>query len=234
MTNKILCIIPARSGSKGVKNKNMRLVGGRSLIDRAIDSAQISNIEFDVCFTSDSEDFIENVRKSHPNVITVLRGHDLSDDNALTIDVIFHALDSLKNKGLLYTHVLLLQVTTPFRTSYHLNDALNYYLENNFDSLVSVVNVQGHHPFRMKRLENNLLINFIDQGFEDMRPRQSLPPVFLRNGAIYLTKINSLFKSKSLLSGAVGAYEMDEITSVNIDTEIDLKFAQLLALENGI
>ena len=234
MNNKILCVIPARSGSKGVKDKNNRLVGDRSLIDRAIDSAKISNMEFDICFTSDSEDYIENVKKNHPNVITILRGDNLSDDSALTIDVIFHAIESLKKMGLAYTHVLLLQVTTPFRTSSHINEALDYYFKNKFDSLVSVVNVQGHHPFRMKRLENNLLINFIDQGFEDMRPRQNLPPVFLRNGAIYLTKLKSMIKSKSLLSGAVGSYEMDEITSINIDSNIDLKFAQLLALENDI
>jgi CMP-N,N'-diacetyllegionaminic acid synthase len=232
--HRVLFVIPARSGSKGVKDKNLQYVGERDLIERTILSARNARIESDICFSSDSQDYLDRVSSLDSDVLIVQRGKELSNDEALTIDVISHALESLNKPSDYYDYVALLQVTTPFRTSTHIEEAFSKINEGYLDSLVSVVDTHGYHPFRMKRIENDLLVNYIDQGFEDMRPRQKLPKVYLRNGAFYITKTDLFRKNKALLSGKIGYYEMDDISSVNIDQILDLEFAQFIAKKYDI
>ena len=94
-----------------------------------------------------------------------------------------------------------------------------------------MVDVDGNHPFRMKKIIGNKLINYIDQGFWDMRPRQNLPKVYIRNGSIYLIKIETLLKLKSLIGNSCYAFEMNKNDSINIDDINDLKLANFLYAE---
>ena len=98
-------------------------------------------------------------------------------------------------------------------------------LDTNSDSVISVVEVEGNHPLRMKRVVDGRLINYIDQGHEDMRPRQELPPVYIRNGAIYATQRNILMKDSSFTGSDSRAYIMPPERSVNIDSMKDLSLA---------
>jgi CMP-N-acetylneuraminic acid synthetase len=125
----------------------------------------------------------------------------------------------------------MLQPTSPLRTSEHIKEAIDMFLSNDCDSVVSVASVNGNHPFRMKKLINNQLINFIDQGFWDMRPRQELPEVYIRNGAIYLINKDQLLKQKQLIGNKCLGYIMNDKDSINIDSEIDLILADLLIKE---
>ena len=119
----------------------------------------------------------------------------------------------------------MLQPTCPFRSVKVFNEAFSEFYKNSEYSYVGVKDVEGNHPFRMKQIQDGKLINFIDQGFEDMRPRQALPKIFLRNGSLYLTSIENIYSGK-ILGDLQKPIIMDELLSVNIDTEVDFFIAE--------
>ena len=108
-----------------------------------------------------------------------------------------------------------------------IDDSLTLLYSTNADSVISVVNVDGHHPLRMKRVVDGRLVNYIDQGYEDMRPRQELPSVYIRNGAIYAMKRDVLMERDSFVGDDVRAYIMSPETSINIDSMTDLQLANI-------
>ena len=122
----------------------------------------------------------------------------------------------------------LLQPTCPLRKVNHIEDCIDLIISNDVDSVVSVKNVamSGDHPFRMKIIENNFLINFIDQGFEDMRPRQELPDVYIRNGCVYISRADLIREKDILVGDKCLPYVMNEESSTNIDTTADLYVAE--------
>jgi CMP-N-acetylneuraminic acid synthetase len=129
-------------------------------------------------------------------------------------------------QGHQYDLVVMLQPTTPLRQIKDIDNAINLLFDTNADSVISVVEVEGHHPLRMKRVVDGRLINYIDQGHEDMRPRQELPPVYIRNGAIYATMRDVLMDKDSFTGSDSRAYIMPSERSVNIDTHQDLLLAK--------
>jgi len=138
-----------------------------------------------------------------------------------------HSLKFMEAKqSLHYDLVVMLQPTTPLRLTKDIDNAINILLDTQSDSVISVVEVEGHHPLRMKRVIGGRLINYIDQGHEDMRPRQELPPVYIRNGAIYATRRDVLVKDNSFTGLDSRAYIMPLDRSVNIDTPEDLLIAK--------
>jgi CMP-N-acetylneuraminic acid synthetase len=125
----------------------------------------------------------------------------------------------------------MLQPTSPLRTSQHIQESIDLFKSQECDSVVSVVSVGGNHPFRMKRLVNNHLVNYVDQGFWNMKPRQSLPDVYIRNGAIYLISREAFLQQQQLIGDKCLGYVMNDSESTNIDTPIDLKIAEILLKE---
>ena len=220
-----LGIIPARKGSKGVPNKNKRLLNGIPLVEHTLKAAKESNLLSNVLMSTDCPQILELAMKY--NVISNgLRPESLSDDKALTIDVIVYELEKLG--GLLgdYSHVMLLQPTCPLRTHFDIDTSINLLIEHNARSLISVVESQAAHPLRMKKIFNNRLYNYIDTGIEDMRPRQILPKVYLRNGAIYLASIDDVITMKTLARPDCMPYIMKDKVSINIDNELDFLLAE--------
>jgi CMP-N-acetylneuraminic acid synthetase len=135
-----------------------------------------------------------------------------------------HAVKFMESEqGYQYDLVIMLQPTTPLRQTEDIDNAINLLFDTNADSVISVVEVEGYHPLRMKRVVNGRLINYIDQGQEDMRPRQKLPPVYIRNGAIYATVRNVLMEENSFVGVDSRAYIMPDKRSVNVDTPKDLQ-----------
>jgi CMP-N,N'-diacetyllegionaminic acid synthase len=226
---KVLFIVPVRSGSKGINNKNLSLVGGKTLLERTLSVFQDLHFDFDVIVSSDSQEYLNLAVKYYPKVICSLRSQNLSHDFVETKEVIFELNKEINLLN--YDFLFLTQVTSPFRKSKHILEALNIIVNSDFDSVVSITEVNGFHPFRMKRIENDRLINFIDQGFEDMRPRQLLPKVYIRNGAIYGIKSQIFVKERQLLFGKIGYILMDELESINIDGLLDLKVAEQIAMD---
>jgi CMP-N,N'-diacetyllegionaminic acid synthase len=228
---KILAIIPARGGSKGIPKKNIIKINNTPLIGYTIDAALASRYITDVVVSTDDNEIAKISKKLGANV-PFIRPELLALDDSESTPVIQHALLFMeKSKNIIYDAVLMLQPTSPLRTSKHIEDSIELFKSNKCDSVVSVVSVGGNHPFRMKRLIDNRLINYIDQGFWDMRPRQSLPDVYIRNGAIYLISRNVFMQQQQLIGNKCLGYVMSDSESANIDTPIDLKIAELLLKE---
>ena len=187
---KILGVIPARGGSKSVNKKNIAEIAGFPLIYYTINEAKKISLFTDLIVSTDDKE-IANISKKYGAKVPFMRPLEIAQDDTLSIDVLKHSLFEMeKIKNTEYDAVMMLQPTSPFRNEKHIDESIKIFKETNADSVVSVVSVEGYHPFRMKRMIGHSLINYIDQGFEDMRPRQVLPKVFIRNGAIYLSKSN--------------------------------------------
>lgn len=227
MSNKkILAVIPARGGSKGIPNKNIADVGGSPLIKYTIDAA-IKSTMLTHCVVSTDSDKISDVAKSLGALVPFIRPEHLSNDTALSLPVMQHAVEFMESKqGYQYDLVIMLQPTTPLRQTSDIDNAIKLLFDTNADSVVSVVEVDGYHPLRMKRVVDGRLINYIDQGHEDMRPRQELPPVYIRNGAIYATIRDVLMDKDSFTGSDIRSYIMPLERSINIDTQLDLQLAK--------
>ncbi len=221
---KILGVIPARGGSKGVKNKNIKLLAGRPLISYTIDAALGSLLDR-VIVSTDSEEIMKAAEAAGADV-PFIRPETLATDKATAIPVILHSLDTLKEiDGEDYDAVMMLQPTTPFRRTSDINEAIHILVSTGADSVISVVDVHGHHPARMKYLsdEGRLMDPDFCEEYEN-QPRQELRPMYLRNGAIYLTK-TEVIRQHSFKGSDCRALIMPDTLSVNIDTELDFAYA---------
>jgi N-acylneuraminate cytidylyltransferase len=219
---KVLGIIPARGGSKAIPRKNLALLGDRSLLEWACVAATHSNLNRVVISTDDVE--IASLGAALGAEVPFLRPPELSGDTAPTIDAVLHAIDSLLEQ---YDAVMVLQPTTPFRTTEDINKCLALLNESNADSVISVVDVGGHHPARMKYIDDGFLVDppFAELG-ENQR-RQELRRMYLRNGAVYLTR-TEIVRRGTLKGERSLAYVMPAERSINIDEPFDLMVAQAL------
>ena len=168
---------------------------------------------------------ITPILKKHKLHFLGLRPNKLSKDNSLTKDVVLYELNKFQKKfQKKYSYILLLQPTTPIRSLDDIKNAIK--LINNkkkkYDSVVSIKNVDGNHPLRMKKIKNGYLKNYIDQKKENMIPRQKLPKVYIRSGSFYLIKKNQFLKYNSLVGNKTGYIILKNIYSLNIDTIEDL------------
>ncbi len=222
---KTIGIVPARIGSKGIKQKNIKEIYGKPLISYTFDQIKKSKLIDDFIISSDS-DFINKIAMNYGAICNGIRPKHLADDKALTIDVVKYELNKIINLFEKYTHVMLLQPTCPLRQSNHIDQCITKLTEGNGNSLISVVEAQSHHPLRMKRIHNDKLFNYIDTGYEDMRPRQDLPKVYLRNGAVYLARIEDVISLSTFSNPECIPYIMSEEDSVNIDSESDFFLAK--------
>ncbi len=222
---KVLGFVPARKGSKGVKNKNLKEINNKPLIEYTLEEIKKSKKITDFILSTDSERIVEISKKYNP-IFNGLRPDYLSNDNALTIDVIKYELNKLGSDIKKYTHVMLLQPTCPLRRSNHIDESIKKLYISKARSLISVVQINSHHPLRMKKIYNDKLVNYIDTGYENMEPRQNLPKVYIRNGAIYLARIGDIIEHSSLSSSDCIPLEMSENESINIDSELDYLLAK--------
>lgn len=227
---RVLAVVPARGGSKSVVRKNIATMAGKPLIAYTIEEAKKVSEICDLVVSTDDEE-IAAVSQSLGALVPFIRPAHLAADDSQSAPVIEHCLRFMESmRKCTYDAVLMLQPTTPLRKSDHIERAIKMLETNDCESVVSVVSVAGYHPFRMKRFVDNRLLNFIEQGFEDMRPRQLLPPVYIRNGAIYLTRRNVIIDRGWLVGEPCVGFEMEAHESVNIDTRDDLLFAEFILL----
>ena len=129
---------------------------------------------------------------------------------------------------------MLLQPTCPLRTYKHIDESIEKLFKSNGRSLISVVQLTSYHPLRMKKIFNGKLFNYVDTGFEDMRPRQKLPKVYIRNGSIYLANVQDVLSLSTFSAPDCIPYEMGEDESVNIDSEADLLIADYYIKKKSI
>jgi len=222
---RILGVIPARGGSKTIPKKNIKPLLGRPLIAYTIVPAKQSKLLTRVIVSSDDEEIIE-VAKRYGADVPFVRPKELADDLSLATDVIRHAvIETEKQEGKKYDYVMMLQPTTPLRTTEDIDKALGKLIETGADSVISVVKVGAMHPARMKKIINDRLVDYAEEEVENM-PKELLPPVYIRNGAIYAVKRDVLVNMRSFKGRVCRPYVMPEERSINIDSRMDFLLAE--------
>ena len=191
-SKRILCVIPARGGSKGIPFKNIKKLNGKPLIMYTIDIARQIFADEDICVTTDDQQIIEVVENCGLHVPFV-RPSYLATDQATTQDVLKHALDFYEIKGLLYDIVLLLQPTSPFRLKKHIEEAINMYIDD-YDMVVSVKESLAN-PYYNLFEEDEYGHLHISKGKGNYTRRQDAPKVWEYNGSIYVINVQSLKRS---------------------------------------
>ncbi len=220
-----LAIIPARGGSKWIFWKNLVSLNGKPLIGYTIESAIDSGCFSRICISTDSPE-IEKFALRYESVDVIRRPSILAQDDSKTIDTVIHAIELYKKSNLNYDVVVLLQPTSPLRDSHQIKDALNdYKINQNHKSLVSVCEVESH-PFKCFSLsENNEIESLLGDTYLS-QPRHLLPHIVKHNGAIYINRTEDLLFYRNFFIKPVYPFIMDKLSSVDIDTEIDLMFAE--------
>jgi CMP-N,N'-diacetyllegionaminic acid synthase len=228
----ILGIIPARGGSKGVIGKNQKKLSDKPLIQYTIETALQSNLS-DVIVSTDNEN-IAAISSALGIKVPFIRPAEFASDNAESIDVAIHALNFMqKENKKRIDAVMLLQPTTPFRSIDDINNAIKLLSQHkDADSVISVVDVEGHHPARMKYINDGVLIDPVFCEKVENQNRQELDKMYIRNGAIYLTK-SDVILNRSYKGNKCMALLMPNSRSINIDTETDFKLAEW-TLKNDI
>ena len=227
MTKNYLCIIPARSGSKGIKNKNIVKLKKKPLIQYTIDVAKKLKKHCEIVVSTDSLK-ISKIAKKNKLKFYGLRPKKLSGDYALTKDVVKFELNRVERKlKKKFYAIILLQPTCPIRKENSLKKAIKYLNRNLFDSVVSVSEVGPHHPYRMKIFKNKYLKNFMHFKNENMQPRQKLPKIYIRSGSFYLIKRDAFLKYNSLVGRKCKGIILKGLESLNIDKKEDLDYLKL-------
>ena len=223
--NKILFVIPARGGSKGLPGKNIKILAGKPLIYYSIDIARALTSDDNICVSTDDNEIIKVVEK-YGLKVPFVRPEQFATDTATTNDVLLHALSFYDSVGDNYDVIVLLQPTSPLRTAQQVKDAIEIY-DNRLDMVVSV----------MRSHAASVLCNEDDKGFlrltfnKSGKGRQEFDTFYEYNGAIYLMNVASL-KEKGILGfDKIKKYVMDELQSIDIDTELDWMVAELILNE---
>ena len=223
----IISIIPARGGSKGIPRKNIKLLNGKPLISYSIDASNSCSL-IDDTYVSTEDAEISEISKGN-NAEVIERPDELAGDDSSSIDVILHVLDYLENRGELPDLFVLLQPTSPLRTSEDIEASINLFLESDCDSLVSVCELD-HRSLLNFSLEDGFLVQNNNESLFNSR-RQDIPTHYSLNGAIYITTPEFIRKNKSFYSDKTIPHVMSKEKSIDIDTSFDFKLAEFLLNE---
>ncbi len=220
-----LVIIPARGGSKGVPGKNIKLLNGQSLIEFTIYAARAVYNDEQIIVSTDSEEIKQVVEKSGLKV-PYDRPPELATDQSSSYDVIIHALNDFERKNGEVEKIILLQPTSPFRTSQHITEASKLYNEE-LDMIVSVKETKAN-PYYVLREEDQ--DGYLVKSKEStVTRRQDLIKVWELNGAIYIINTKAIKSQQIGNFKKVKKYEMDELSSHDIDTPLDWSLAEVIA-----
>ena len=209
---KILAVIPARAGSKGIPNKNIRIVGGHPLIYYAINNAKKSKYITDIIITTDSEEVKIIAKQMGVNFKN--RDESLSGD-AITLDAVIYDAIPKDSK---WDYIITMQPTSPTLTTETLDKAIKYAIDNNYDTVISAINAP-HLTWGEK--DGKKVPNYVER-----LNRQYLPPCYFETGAFVISKGN-VVTEKTRIGEKVDVYEIPEKESQDIDTFADLQSAEL-------
>lgn len=219
---KILAVIPARGGSKGVPRKNIRLLGGKALLAWTVEAARQSRYIDRLIISSDDEEIIRVAIETGCEAPFV-RPAKLARDDTPGIEPVLHALKMLPG----YDYVVLLQPTSPLRTSDDIDRCIEKCVRHGARSCVSVT-VPDKSPYWMYTLDDETKMSPLLYPPEGFFRRQDLPKVYALNGAVYVAETNWLIQSRTFITADTLGCIMPKEHSVDIDTEHDLAFCEFL------
>ena len=224
---KILGIILARAGSKGIKNKNIVKLGNKPLISWTIETAIKSKKITDLVLSTDSKK-IATLGKKYSINVPFLRPSKFSKDKTPSVDAIEHTINFLKKRGKTYDYVILLEPTSPFRSHYDIDRSINKILNSSANALVSVSKIDSLNPaFLYKKIKKNLLKPIKKIKLKYLR-RQDIDPIFFIEGTIYISKISTLLEKRTFCHYNTIGYEVPKWKSIEIDDILDLELARII------
>ncbi len=224
---KILYLIPARGGSKGIPHKNIKLLNGKPLIQYSIEVARQLASDEDICVSTDDNEII-NVVESLGLKVPFVRPEEYATDTASSNEVILHALRFYEENGIHYDTVVLLQPTSPLRTVDHVKEALSLYTPD-IDMIVSVKKSSSAYVM-CKESEEGFLRPVVNSG---ITRRQDMPDFYEYNGAVYVINVKAL-KTKGLSKfDKERKYVMEDEYSWDIDTLLDWKIIEMIMKGNN-
>lgn len=224
---KVLAIIPARSGSKGVPNKNILNFNGKPLIHYALDCALGTQKIDKILINSDDSEILNLIDDSidSQRIIKQLRPKHLAEDQSSIVNVVLHAIENLEET---FDILFLLQVTSPVRSNIDIEKIINYFEEDTeLEGVISVIPVDDNHPARMYNInDKNELSALIET--KETKHRQELEKVYLRNGCFYAIRTSAFLKQKTFMPKLKKAYIMNAEHHLNIDSPRDVIIAEAL------
>ncbi|EHP89549.1 acylneuraminate cytidylyltransferase family protein [Methanotorris formicicus] len=223
---KILGLIPARGGSKGLPRKNIKPLLGKPLIGWTIEYAKNSKYIDKVVVSTDDEE-IAKVSKECGAEVPFLRPKELARDDSPTIDAIIHAINWFEERGMFFDILVLLQTTSPLRTTEDIDNAIELFLNNKEALSLVSVKENEHPPFWSLKIENRFLKPLFGEEYFRKR-RQELPKSYMPNGAIFISYVNILKEYKTFYTPKTIAYIMPPERSIDIDNEFDFLLAEFI------
>lgn len=217
---KILGLIPARGGSKGISKKNIKPLGGKPLLEYTFEAAKTSKLLNRIILSSDSKEII-NIARQIGLEAPFLRPSNLALDESSSLDVIRHAINFFEVKGEYFDAICLLQPTTPFRKKGLIDEAIKKLQKKDFDSVITVRKVPAEFNPHWVFEEKNGSLKLATGDSKIITRRQDLPTAFHRDGALYLTRTNTIIQDKSLYGNHIGYIDTTEFPYVNIDLPED-------------
>jgi CMP-N-acetylneuraminic acid synthetase len=230
MENKILAIIPARGGSKGLPGKNIKLLLGKPLIAYAIDAIKLSKYPIDIVISTDSNE-IAQIGEAF-DTPSVIRPPELATDTSLVIDAVKYTIDTLKKTNKLYNTLLLIEPTSPLRDSEDIDDVLDFFFKWSYNAVATFSKLE-HPVTRLWKIENNIPIPFIS-GTDPFKRRQDQQYGYYINGLVYAFRIQNLEKNdyQSFYNDKFGSVITNKKV-VDIDDEYDFFLAEQLLKYNN-
>jgi CMP-N,N'-diacetyllegionaminic acid synthase len=224
---KVLAVVPARSGSKGVPDKNMKILGGLSLIARAAECLNELDWLDAKVLSTDSNRYADEGKK-YGLQVPFLRPDLLSSDTSTAIDTMVHSLqESEKVFDTEFDILLIIEPTSPFRMALDIEGVCRELVENNVDSVVCVSPLDSKcHPAKALIMQNNKLQHYEQRG-KDITARQELETLYARNGICYAITKECLLNNKDIITDKTRAF-LIERHIVNIDKPIDIEWAEFL------
>lgn len=216
-----LAIIPARSGSKGIKNKNLAPLNNKPLLYYTVYAAKNSHFIDKIVLNSDGDEILEYGKTQ--DIDTLKRPIELAQDDTTSDKVILHTLKFYKY----YENIIFLQPTSPFRTYKHIDEAFLKFQEEQSNALISVTEYDNKILKAFIMSKKGYLQGICNNSYPFM-PRQKLPKTYMSNGAIYIIKTDLFLKNPTFFQEKTTYYIMDEKSSLDIDSTKDLKKANTI------
>ena len=227
----VLGILPARGGSKGLPGKNLRKLCGRPLLAWAADAIALApSVSRAVCSTDDNA--IGEAAQANGLEIPFHRPAELATDTALVTDVILHAINTLDETSKPFTHVVLVQATSPTVTVADVESAIKLVRDGGADTVISGFRAGMYHPAIMYTLNNDNQVSWLYGDQQEAR-RQEFPAVFIRTGLVYVVSVKILRERGSLYGDQIRSLMIDEGRAITIDEERDFDLAQRLMMSMG-
>jgi len=223
--SRVLALVPARGGSKGIPDKNLRPLAGRTLLDYAARSAAASGVIDRIILSTDSEQIAVEGRRVGLEV-PFIRPAELAQDDTPMLPVIEHALDFVKQEGWDAEILVLLQPTSPLRTAAHIRDVVGALRASQADSVVTVVELPRHlSPDYVMRLDEGRLVPFLPEGARVTR-RQDARPAFVRDGTVYACWVKTVREARSIYGRSCRPWIIPSGESITIDSPDDWRDAE--------